>query len=125
MKTYHKYIAEVYHTGGLKWLNIQEVSSLGRSTRLKGNKIPRQYEFLSDLERNYFYLFEYPDSVVDIREQYPLLPIEETLLIADELGIKHPKDPKTQEPIVMTTDFVVTTKDKENTDVARTIKYKN
>ncbi|MBO0992592.1 TnsA endonuclease N-terminal domain-containing protein [Bacillus sp. SD088] len=107
------------------WLNIQEVSSLGRSTRLKGNKIPRQYEFLSDLERNYFYLLEYSDSVVDIREQFPLLPIEETLLISDELGIKHPRDPKTQEPIVMTTDFVVTTKGQKNTDVARTIKYKN
>lgn len=107
------------------WLHIQDVSSLGRSTRLKGNKIPRQYDFLSDLERNYFYLLEYSDEVVDIREQYPLLPIEETLLIADELGIKHPKDPKTQESIVMTTDFVVTTKGKKNTDLARTIKYKN
>ncbi len=107
------------------WLHIQDVSSLGRSTRLKGIKIPRQYDFLSDLERNYFYLLEYSDEVVDIREQYPLLPIEETLLIADELGIKHSIEPKTQEPIVMTTDFVVTTKGQENTDVARTIKYKN
>ncbi|WP_240378029.1 TnsA endonuclease N-terminal domain-containing protein [Bacillus piscicola] len=106
------------------WLHIQDVSSLGRSTRLKGIKIPRQYDFLSDLERNYFYLLEYSDEVVDIREQYPLLPIEETLLIADELGIKHPIEPKTQEHIVMTTDFVVTTKGQENTDVARTIKYK-
>lgn len=107
------------------WLHIQDVSSLGRSTRLKGNKISRQYEFLSDLERNYFYLLEYSDLIVDIREQYPLLPIEETLLIAAELGIKHPIDPNTKEPIVMTTDFVVTNKGKENTDVARTLKYKN
>jgi hypothetical protein len=107
------------------WLHIQDVSSLGRSTRLKGIKVPRQYEFLSDLERNYFYLLEYSDEVVDIREQYPLFPIEETLLIADELGIKHPIDPTTQEPIVMSTDFVVTTKGKKNIDVARTLKYKN
>lgn len=35
------------------WIKIQDVPSLGRSTRLKGIKIPRQYEFLSDLERNY------------------------------------------------------------------------
>ena len=108
------------------WLVIQDVSSLGRSTRLKGIKIPRQYEFLSDLERNYFYLLEYSDSVVDIREQYPLLPLEETLLIAEELGIIHPRDPKTQEPVVMTTDFVVTRlKDGQQVDVARTIKYKD
>lgn len=91
------------------WITIQDVPSLGRATRLKGFKVPRQFEFLSDLERNYFYLSEYSDSVVDIREQYPLLPIEETIVIADELGIKHPADPKTGEPIVMTTDFLVTT----------------
>lgn len=107
------------------WLHIQDVPSLGRSTRLKGNKVPRQYEFLSDLERDYFYLLEFSDVVVDIREQYPLLPMEETLLISEELGIKHPIDPKTQEPIVMTTDFIVTTNGKKNTNVARTIKYKN
>ena len=50
------------------WLNIQDVSSLGRSTRLKGIKTNRQHEFLSALERNYFYLTEYSDFVVDIRE---------------------------------------------------------
>lgn len=108
------------------WLKIQDVSSSGRSTRLKGITIPRQYEFLSDLERNYFYLSEYSDCVEDIREQYPLLPLEETLLIAEELGIKHPRNPKTNEPIVMTTDFVVTFQDKGiRKDYARTVKSKN
>ncbi|GGH79626.1 hypothetical protein JOD43_001737 [Pullulanibacillus pueri] len=63
---------------------------------------------MSDLERNYFYLSEYPDFVVGIREQFPLLPLEETIVTADELGIKHPTDPKTSEPIVMTTDFLLT-----------------
>lgn len=71
------------------WLHIQDVSSLGRSTRLRGIKTTRQHEFLSDLERNYFYLTEYSDSFIDIREQYPLLPLEETIIIANELGIKH------------------------------------
>ena len=41
------------------WLKIQSVSSLGWSTRLKGIKTGRQHEFLSDLERNYFYLTEF------------------------------------------------------------------
>ncbi|HAD78634.1 MAG TPA: heteromeric transposase endonuclease subunit TnsA [Flavobacteriaceae bacterium] len=108
------------------WLVIQDVSSLGRSTRLKGIKIPRQYEFLSDLERNYFYLLEYSDLVVDIREQFPLLPIEETLIIAEELGIKHPTHPQTKEPIVMTTDFVVTKLEQgQPVNLARTLKYKD
>ncbi|OXS75826.1 heteromeric transposase endonuclease subunit TnsA [Domibacillus enclensis] len=108
------------------WLKIQDVSSSGRATRLKGMKIPRQFEFLSDLEQNYFYLLEYSDLVIDIREQYPLLPIEETLLIAEELGIIHPRDPKTKEPIVMTTDFLVTvSENKERKEYARTVKSKN
>ncbi len=108
------------------WLNIQDVSSLGRSTRLKGIKTNRQHEFLSDLERNYFYLAEYSDVVVDIREQFPLLPLEETIVIADELGLKHPTDPKTHEPIVMTTDFLLTIdKGKGLVEFARTIKMKD
>lgn len=108
------------------WIRIQDVPSLGRSTRLKGIKVPRQYEFFSDLERNYFYLLEYSDLVLDIREQFPLLPIEETIVIADELGIKHPTDPKTGKPIVMTTDFLVTiNKNKKIQHLARTLKYKD
>lgn len=108
------------------WLNIQDVSSQGRSTRLRGIKTNRQHEFLSDLERNYFYLTEYSDFVVDIREQFPLLPLEETIIIADELGIKHPTDPKTNEPVVMTTDFLLTVDKGEGfVELARTIKMKD
>ena len=108
------------------WLNIQDVASKGRSIRLKGIKTNRQHEFLSDLERNYFYLTEYSDFVVDIREQFPLLPLEETIVIADELGIKHPTDPKTHEPIVMTTDFLLTVDKGEGlVELARTIKMKD
>lgn len=110
----------------IPWITIQDVPSKGRVTRLKGIKTERQHEFLSDIERNYFYLLEYSDKVIDIREQYPLLPIEDTLIIAQELGINHPKDPKTGEYIVMTTDFLVTIYE-ENRNVlkARTIKSKN
>ncbi|MED3822549.1 TnsA endonuclease N-terminal domain-containing protein [Priestia flexa] len=108
------------------WVTIQDVPSLGRVTRLKGIKIPRQFEFLSDLERNYFYLLEYSDLVIDIREQYPLLPIEETIVIADELGIKHPTNLKTGKPVEMTTDFLITVnKDQQNQHLARTLKYKD
>lgn len=110
----------------MPWLTIQDVPSLGRATRLRGIKTGRQHELLSDMERNYFYLLEYSEDVIDIREQYPLLPIEETIFIANELGIKHPKNPETGKNIVMTTDFLITiaTKDGIN-EVARTIKSKD
>ncbi|HGH0916055.1 TPA: TnsA endonuclease N-terminal domain-containing protein [Bacillus cereus] len=108
------------------WLKIQDVSSLGRSTRLKGIKTSRQHEFLSDVERNYFYLTEHSDFIFDIREQFPLLPLEETIVIADELGIKHSTDPKTGEPIVMTTDFLLTVDKGQGVfEVARTVKMKD
>ncbi|MEX3748293.1 MULTISPECIES: TnsA endonuclease N-terminal domain-containing protein [Lysinibacillus] len=108
------------------WLNIQDVASLGRSTRLKGIKTNRQHEFLSDLERNYFYLTEYSDSVIDVREQFPLLPLAETIVIADELGLKHPTNPKTNEPVEMTTDFLLTVDKGEGlVELARTIKMKD
>lgn len=107
------------------WIKIQDVPSLGRVTRLKGIKTGRQHEFLSDLERNYFYVLEYSDKVTDIREQFPLLPLEETILIAKELGIEHPKNPETGEFIVMTTDFLITiNSNSEKKELARTLKYK-
>lgn len=106
------------------YIVIQDIPSLGRSTRLCGIKTGRQHDFLSDLERNYFLILEFIDDVVDIREQFPL-ELQETLLIAEELGIVHPKDPKSKEYITMTSDFCITLKDGSSTrDVIRTTKYK-
>lgn len=125
-----KMIKEGYGTGiGSEykpWIKIQDVPSLGRVTRVKGMKTNRQHELLSDMERNYFYILEYSDDVTDIREQYPLLPIEDTIAIANDLGIKHPSNPETGEYIVMTTDFLITLSLKESIkEVARTIKSKD
>src|SRR5699024_12046965 len=64
--------------------------------------------------------------VLDIREQFPLLPQEETIVIAEELGIKHPADPKTGDPIVMSTDFLLTVDKGQGVfEVAHTIKMKD
>jgi hypothetical protein len=108
------------------WIRIQDVPSLGRSSRIRGIKTGRQHEFLSDMEKNYFYFLEYSDIVQDIREQFPLLPLEDTLLIAEELGINHPKNSETDEFTVMTVDFLVTMKvNNKIIEVVRTIKPKD
>ena len=108
------------------WIKIQDVPSLGRVTRVKGIKTNRQHELLSDMERNYFYILEYSNNVKDIREQFPLLPQEDTISIADELGLRHPKNPETGEDIVMTTDFLITVSIEDGIkEVARTIKSKD
>lgn len=68
---------------------------------------------------------EFSDLIVRIREQFPLLPLEETIVIAEELGVKHPANSKTGEPVVMTTDFLLTNKCQGVIEVARTIKMKD
>ena len=105
------------------WLKVRDVPSEGLSTRVKGWKSRRVHHFHSSVELKYFYCLEYADDVIEVREQYPLLPIEETLAIADQAGIKHPFDHKKQMPAVMTTDFLITAGAGTNpTDYARTIK---
>lgn len=105
------------------WLYVQDVPSNGLAHRIKGWKTKREHHFFSTLERDYFYVLEWSPSVTDIREQYPLLSLSETLVIAQDCGFKHPTDPKTKEPVVMTTDFVITISGSAGgTECARTIK---
>jgi len=89
------------------WLNVRDVHSLGLSTRVRGWKTGRLHSLLSQLETRYFYVLE-GSTVIDIREQYPLLPLEETIAIANECSLVHPRDPATREPVTMTTDFIIT-----------------
>lgn len=113
-----KYRGEQY----IPWLKVREVPSQGRVHRIYGLKHNRVYHFMSDLEYYYALNLYWQDNVVEIREQYPLLPILLTKHIANQLNIKHPiykgKD------IVMTTDFVITLQCNNNTkEVVRTVKY--
>lgn len=89
------------------WLTITDVSSTGLSKRILGITTGRRHEFLSQIESNYFYILDWAQNVTDIREQYPLLPLSETLEISASIGVAHPLKPKTFEPIVMTTDFYI------------------
>ena len=57
--------------------------------------------FLSKLEYGAFYHFDWSDDVIDIKEQYPLLPMQVLQNIALEAGIDYPSF--NDEPIVMTT----------------------
>jgi TnsA endonuclease C terminal./TnsA endonuclease N terminal. len=124
---YEKWLKETRGMGNghnyKPWLTIQDVPSIGRVSRLVGIKSKRQHDFFSDNETNYFYIVEFSDLTVDVREQFPLLPREETLIISKELGINHPVDPYSKEPIVITSDFVITIKEGENNKIiSRTIK---
>jgi hypothetical protein len=88
------------------YLLIHDVSSIGLASRIWGWKTNRVHHFLSRLELKFFYTLEWRIDIFDIREQFPL-GLDETLAIADELGVRHPRDPKTKEYIVMTSDIVM------------------
>ncbi|AJJ01226.1 hypothetical protein BZ21_3160 [Yersinia pseudotuberculosis] len=90
------------------WLRVQDVSSYGNSAKIRGIKTNREHHTLSEHETCFFYIAEFCDSVIDIREQFPLLPIGLSLKIAKTLGIEHPKIPNTSSYNVMSTDFVLT-----------------
>jgi hypothetical protein len=63
-------------------------------------------------------MLEWSDEVIDIREQFPILPVSQTQLIAEEIGYRHPiqrfkrKGKWKQQPAVQTSDFRVTLSDK-------------
>lgn len=105
------------------WLFIWEVPSRGLSTRIFGWKTNREHHLLSKLELLFFYLLEWSLIVSDIREQYPL-DLNETLAIAKQLGFRHPTNPRTRQPVVMTTDFLITIRKAMGIEErARTVKY--
>ncbi|KIL51779.1 heteromeric transposase endonuclease subunit TnsA [Jeotgalibacillus campisalis] len=106
------------------WLRVQDVASHGYATRDKGWKTGRIHHFLSDLELNYLYTLDWSSYVVDIREQYPLLPLEKTIAIADEIGVNHPKEDGSHGPYkVITSDFYIICKTEKGEKVCvRTIK---
>ena len=64
------------------WINIQDFPSNGLATRERVENKSHP-PILSKLERDYFYVLEWNNIVVDIREQFPLTR-EDTWHIADE-----------------------------------------
>lgn len=89
------------------WIEVKDVSSLGRSRRVWSPKTGRVHHLLSDIEHDIFLAAEWSSNVRDIREQYPL-DREVTQSIAHELQIAHPTYPGTHVATVMTVDFMLT-----------------
>ncbi|MEH7299915.1 TnsA endonuclease N-terminal domain-containing protein [Neobacillus drentensis] len=98
-----------------------KVASEGWISRHLGWKTQRIHNTLSSHERRFLYYLEWIDEVVDIREQFPLLPQSRTEEIAKQLGIKHANVEGV--PVVMTTDFMITIQTSKGlVDIVRTVK---
>ena len=91
------------------WISVHDFSSRGTISRVAGHKTGRIHHFLSRNELNYFFLLEWSNQVLDIREQYPLEDIAFAADIARCAGILYPRDNVSGFPYVLTCDFMITT----------------
>jgi len=97
------------------WFKVRDVPSQGECREIQGLITNRVHHLLSKLEYYVFVLAERWPGVIDIREQYALLPLIETLSISADLGIRHPVIPGTRTPVVMTTDLVLSVRLRDET----------
>jgi len=95
--------------GYTPWIRIQDFASKGVVSRVKGRKTGRIHHLMSNNELAYFYLLDWSDYVLDIREQYPLLDLDCAINVAAQAGINYPTDRVSGYPYVMTCDFLITT----------------
>ena len=72
------------------FIKVHEISSQGESVRIRSASVGRIHHLLSGIELMAFLVFDQFEQTIDIREQYPL-PIDDTLEICAQLGIRHPQ----------------------------------
>jgi TnsA endonuclease C terminal./TnsA endonuclease N terminal. len=106
------------------WLTIQDFPSQGRVSRVFGWKTKRIHHLFSDNQTRYFYLLEWSDSVIDIREHFPLLDIEKIIQDKDNLNLEKSVDKTSGIPYIFTTTFLITLRDikGKHSYIARSIK---
>lgn len=95
------------------WITVRSFGSRGMSHRVPSATAGRSHDLFSNGEYGCFLLLDWSSLVTDIREQFPLHPVQETREIAASLGYAHPRRGRKvkgewiQEDGVMTSDFRV------------------
>ena len=111
--THNRYLREGRGCGSgpgyIPWIRVQDFASQGVVSRVKGRTTGRVHHLMSNNELAYFYMLDWSENVLDIREQYPLLDLDCALYAAAHAGIKYPTDRISGYPYVLTCDFMVTT----------------
>ncbi|WP_445428794.1 TnsA endonuclease N-terminal domain-containing protein [Alishewanella sp. HL-SH05] len=105
------------------FIKLKKTATVGKGSKVFNPESYATHETLSILETNLLRVLDFLPNVISIKTQYPLLPITNTLLIAQNLGVKHPsytpkgknilKEFKINQAVVMTTDFVIDYYDEE------------
>ena len=99
------------------FIQVKRSPTIGKGAKVFNPDSAKTHEVLSILETNLLRYLDYLPNVLSVCTQYPLLPIKETLEIAESLAVKHPSfipkgknirsELKIDQAIVMTTDFFI------------------
>lgn len=106
------------------WFTTHDFPSKGRATRVLGWKTKRIHHFFSDLQLKYFYLLEWEQSVIDIKEHFPILDLDAADFNKGDLRIDKFRDKNSNESYVLCTTFLITKVDGNGDSkvVARSVK---
>ena len=106
------------------WLITQDFPSMGTATRVFSNKTKRMHHFFSNIQLMYFFLLDWEQSVIDIREHYPLHDLNNIFGNDEDLRLDKFIDKKNNIPYIITTTFLITFLQEGKTKhTARSIKY--
>jgi hypothetical protein len=108
------------------WLCIHDLPSVGRVSRIYSWRTHRIYNFFSDIETRYFYLLEWAENnIVDVKEHFPILNIEDTVGELKDTRFAKYKTMGNDVPYIISVTFLITLKDNSGKlkHVARSLKY--
>lgn len=106
------------------FIQIHDFGSIGRSARIRSWKTNRILHLLSDIETRFFYLTEFDDSILQVKEHFPLYDFESVIGAQEDIDIRKFKDKQSGFPYIFTTTFLITIKGRDGRtfEVARSVK---
>jgi hypothetical protein len=103
------------------YLKLKRTPTVGKGSKVFNPESDDSHETLSIMETRLLRYLDFLPNVISIKTQYPLLPINTTLEIADAMGVKHPSYTpkgkhirpllKVNQAVVMTTDYLIDYRD--------------
>lgn len=108
IESYNGWVRAINEKMYRPYLTVRKVNKCGRRHWLMCDIQKREVHLLSDGERRAYEIMVSDPRTVSVFEQYAL-DITETLAIAKQFGFVHPRNYKTSQLSVMTTDFLIVT----------------
>ena len=88
------------------WHFVQDFAGIGTKHKIPSIIMDRDRHALSTNEMHLILFVEMASNVYDSKEQFPL-DLETTQLIAEQMGVKHPRQPGKDEDKIMSIDLLI------------------